>query len=182
MSPTPVVAAAGPATSNPQMARHQCLQLRWWPLLDLQPATPGAPPSTPPTPVVAVVGPAASTPKGPRHRGLQLRWWSLPDLPPATPKGLTIDVSSVVAAAGPTDSTPRGPAIDISLNLVHVIRIFLATPTRGATAVNITTTSKQLGGKMEARVSEKKSGPCGAKNPGITIPLQRLCQNQQTVV
>jgi hypothetical protein len=47
----------------------------------------------------------------------------------------------------------RGPAIAVSLNLVPAPRIFLVTPTRGATAVNITTTSKQLGGKMEARVS-----------------------------
>jgi hypothetical protein len=73
--------------------------------------------------------------KGARHRCVQLRWWPLPDLPIAP---------------------PRGPAIDVSLNLVHVTRIFLATPTRGVTAVNITATGKQLGRKMEARVSAKK--------------------------
>jgi hypothetical protein len=88
--------------------------------------------------------------------------WPLPDLPPAT---------------------PRGPAIDVSLNLVPAARIFLATPTRGATSVNITTTSKQLGGKMEVRVSTKKnSGPYGAKDPGVIIPLQKSSPNQQTAL
>jgi hypothetical protein len=62
----------------------------------------------------------------------------------------------MVAAAGPADSTPRGAAIDILLNMIPATRIFLVTPTRGATVVNITTTSKQLGGKMEARVFLKK--------------------------
>jgi hypothetical protein len=62
----------------------------------------------------------------------------------------------VVAAAGPVDSTAQGADLDMSLNLVPAARIFLATPTRGATVVNITTTSKQLGEKMEARVLPKK--------------------------
>jgi hypothetical protein len=47
-------------------------------------------------------------------------------------------------------------AVNVSLNLVPAARIFLATPTRGATTINITTTSKQLGGKKEVRVSAKK--------------------------
>jgi hypothetical protein len=77
----------------------------------------------------------------------------------------------------------RGPAINVSLNLVPATRIFLATPTRGATAVNITATSEQLARKMEARVSAKKNlGPCGAKNPGIIIPLMKLSPNQQTAI
>jgi hypothetical protein len=58
--------------------------------------------------------------------------------------------------------------------LVPVTRIFLATPTRGATAVNNTTTSKQLGRKMEARVSGKKIfGSLRCKNQGVIIPLQK---------
>jgi hypothetical protein len=40
MSPTPVVAAAGPADSTIQGAHHRRLQLRWWPLPDLPAATP----------------------------------------------------------------------------------------------------------------------------------------------
>jgi hypothetical protein len=43
MSPTPVVAATGPAASNPQGARHRRLQLRWWLLLNLPPAPPRGP-------------------------------------------------------------------------------------------------------------------------------------------
>jgi hypothetical protein len=71
----------------------------------------------------------------------------------------------VLAATGPATSTRRGPAIDVSLNLVPAARIFLVTPTRGATMVNNTTTSNQLGGKMEAIVSARKknSDPCGAR-------------------
>jgi hypothetical protein len=84
-SPTSVVAAAGPAASTPQGAHHRCLQLRWWPLSDLPPATPrgaaidvsnsgggrcrtcrqqppGGPPSTSPTPVVAAAEPSDCTP------------------------------------------------------------------------------------------------------------------------
>jgi hypothetical protein len=49
----------------------------------------------------------------------------------------------MVAAAGPVSSTPKGPANDVSLNLVPGDRIFLATPTRGATAVNNTAMSKE---------------------------------------
>jgi hypothetical protein len=43
-------------------ACHRRLQLRWWPLLDLPPATPRGPPSTSLTSVVAAAGPTASTP------------------------------------------------------------------------------------------------------------------------
>jgi hypothetical protein len=97
--------------------------------------------------------------------------------------------TSVVATVGHATSTPRGPAIDVFNfdggrcrkyrqhpqgarrrclgNLVPATRIFLVAPTRGATTVNITTTSK-------ARVSKKNSGPCGAKNPRIILPLQKF--------
>jgi hypothetical protein len=112
----------------------------------------GGPPSTSPTSVVAAVGPATSTPRGAHHRHLQLRWWPLTDLPPTPPKG---------------------PAIDISLNLVPVTRIFLATPTRGATVVNITTISKKFGGKWRQEFGGKKIGSLRCKNPGVIIPLQK---------
>jgi hypothetical protein len=144
--PTPMMDATGPVDSTSQGTRHQRLQLWWWPLLDLPVAPPGGPPSTSPTPVVAAAGPAGSTPQGASHQRHQLRWWPLPDL-----------------SAAP----PRGPAIDVSLNLVPATIIFLATPTRGATAVNNTAMRK------------KKSCPCGAKNPGVVIPLQKS-PNQRT--
>jgi hypothetical protein len=89
-----VVAATGPTASTPQEAHHRHLQLRWWPLLDLSPASPGGPPLTSSTSVVVAVGPVASTPQRARHRRLQLQWWSLPDLPPAPPRRPTIDVSN----------------------------------------------------------------------------------------
>jgi hypothetical protein len=129
-------------------------------------STPGGPPSTSPTPVVAAVGPAGITPGGP---------------PSTSP-------TPVVAAAEPAGSTPqgarhrrhqlwwwplldlptapsRGSAIDIA-NLLPATRIFLATPTREATTVN-NTAIKNI------------SGPCGAENPGVVIPLQKS-PNQQT--
>jgi hypothetical protein len=120
---------------HPQGAHHRCLQHRWWPLLDLQLAALGGPPSTSPASVVAAAGPAASTPQGAtinvfnfgggrcwtcrqhplggRHQHLQLRWWPLSDLPIAPP-GAPPSMSStlVVAATRPVTSTPRGPAID----------------------------------------------------------------------
>jgi hypothetical protein len=40
MSSTSVVTVAGNPESNPQGARHQCLQHRWWPLLEISTATP----------------------------------------------------------------------------------------------------------------------------------------------
>jgi hypothetical protein len=52
-----------PLPSAPPGAHHRCLQLRWWPLLDL----------------------TSSTPQGVRHRRLQLWWWPLPDLAVSTP-------------------------------------------------------------------------------------------------
>jgi hypothetical protein len=88
----------------------------------------------------------------------------------------------VVVAAGLAASNPQGPAIDVSLNLVPPPKIFWR-HLPGGTAVNITTTSKQLGRKIESRVLAKKnSGPCGAKNPGVIIPLQKSSPNQQTIL
>jgi hypothetical protein len=93
-SSTSVVAAAGPADSNPQgpaidvsnFVGGRCRTCRQHP--------PGGPPSTSSTLVVVAAGPAASTPQGARHRRLQLQWWLLPDLPQAPPKGPAIDVSN----------------------------------------------------------------------------------------
>jgi hypothetical protein len=90
MSPTPVVAATGPAASTPQGPRHRRLQIRWWLLSDLPTAPPRGPPSTSPTPVVATVGPTASNPQGACHRRLQLQWWLLPDVPTAPLGGLPL--------------------------------------------------------------------------------------------
>jgi hypothetical protein len=111
-----VVAATGHTANTPQGPFHQRLQLQWWPLPDLLPATP----------------------RGGLHRRLQLRWWLMSDMPPAPLRGPTIDVfniigsrcrtcrqhppggppstssASVVAVVGPTASTSRGPAIDVS--------------------------------------------------------------------
>jgi hypothetical protein len=70
VSSTSVVAAAGPADSTLQGARHRRLQLRWWPLPDLAANTPGGPPSTSSTLVVDTVRLATSTPQGARHRCL----------------------------------------------------------------------------------------------------------------
>jgi hypothetical protein len=179
-SPTSVVAAAGPAASNPQGARHRCLQLRWWSLSDLPPATPRGsaidvsnfgggrcrtcrqhpprgPPSMSPTPVVAAVGPAASNPQGGRHRCLQLRWWPLPDLPSATPRGPAIDVSNSGGGCCRTFRLhPLGVHHRCFAKLGTCRQNFSSDTYQGATAVNITTTSKQLGGKIEASVSAKK--------------------------
>jgi hypothetical protein len=84
MSPTPVVAAAGPAASTPQGAHHRRLQLRWWPLPDL----PTAPPRGAAIDISSSGGGRYWTcrqhPPG-GHRRLQLRWRPLPDLPPAPP-------------------------------------------------------------------------------------------------
>jgi hypothetical protein len=105
-----MVAAVGHATSTPQGAHCQCLQLRWWSLPDLPPAplrSPavdvfnigggrcrtchhhplGGPPSTSSTSVVVTVGHAASTPQGARRRRLQHWWWPMSDMPPAPPRG-----------------------------------------------------------------------------------------------
>jgi hypothetical protein len=87
MSPTPVVAAAGPTASNPQGARHRRLPLRWWPLPDLLPALPGD-----------------------CHRRLQLQWWPMPDLLLAPPRGpSSTSATLVVIVVRPVTSTPGGP-------------------------------------------------------------------------
>jgi hypothetical protein len=68
----------------------------------------------------------------------------------------------------------------VSLNLVPVAKIFLARPTRGAIAVNITTTSKQLGGKMEARVSAKNFfGSLRCQEPGSDNTITEVQINRQ---
>jgi hypothetical protein len=152
-----MVVTVGPAASNPQGVRHRRLQLRWWPLPDLPPAPPRGPPSMSPTPVVAAVGPAASNPQGGRHRCLQLRWWLLPDLPSATPRGPAIDVSNSGGGCCRTFRLhPLGVHHRCFAKLGTCRQNFSSDTYQGATAVNITTTSKQLGGKIEASVSAKK--------------------------
>jgi hypothetical protein len=68
-----------------------------------------------------------------------------------------------VVAARPPSSTPRGPAIDVLLNLVVVASIFQATPSRGGTMVNATTTSKA---NLRERIFP---GPYHAKDLGNII-------------
>jgi hypothetical protein len=92
--------------------------------------------------------------------------------------------TSVVAAAKNPNSTPQEACrVNICPNLVPAARIFLVTPTRGAAVVNITTRSKAASRKCEGWSFDKKnSGPCGAKNLGIILPVQKLRSNQQTPV
>jgi hypothetical protein len=147
---------------HPQGACRRCLQHRWWSLLKISTADPGDRPSTSPASVVAAVGPTASTPRGP-----------------------TIDVSSFGGDRCRTcRQLPQGThRVNVCPNLVPTARIFLATPTRGAFAVNITTTNKATLRKSEGwSFGEKFLGPCGAQNPGIIIPLQKLSPNQQMMV
>jgi hypothetical protein len=135
---------------------------------------PGGPPSTSLSLVVAAARHAASTPQGARRRCLQHQWSPLPEISTEALRGPTINVSSfacgryrtcrqhplggppstsstmVVAAVRNPDSTPQGAhRVDVCLNMVPAARIFLATPTRGPTVVNITTTSKATSRKSE---------------------------------
>jgi hypothetical protein len=113
-SSTSMVAAARPAASTPRGsainvcnidggrcrnsqqhptgARHQRLQLWWWPLPEISTAPPGGPPSTSSTSVVVTVGPPDSTP------------------PAGSP---STSPTSMVAVAEPPDNTPRGLAINV---------------------------------------------------------------------
>jgi hypothetical protein len=88
--------------------------------------------------------------------------------------------TSVVAAASRTRRQhPQGGAIDVLLNLLPAARIFLATSTRGHRGKHYRykpATWRKNGGKS---FSEKFPGPCGVKNPGIIIPLQRISPNQR---
>jgi hypothetical protein len=113
-SSTLVVDAPGPTDSTPHEARHQRLQLRWWPLLEIPPAPPR--------------GPAIYVFNFGDGHCRTWRWH---------PQGAAIDISNigggrcqicqqhppggppstsptpVVAAAGPTASTPKGPTTDV---------------------------------------------------------------------
>jgi hypothetical protein len=72
----------------------------------------------------------------------------------------------VVATARLAASTPQGGRHQCFAKLGTCRQNFSGDTYQGATTVNNTTTGKQLGGKMEARVSAKKnSGPCGASTP-----------------
>jgi hypothetical protein len=78
----------------------------------------------------------------------------------------------VVAVAGPANSTPRGPTIDIFGNTYQGGH-------RSKHYRYKQATWRKNGGKSFGEIF---LGPCGAKNPGIIIPLQRLSPNQQTMV
>jgi hypothetical protein len=184
MSVAPVVAAARPAGStprgpaidvtnsgggrcwtcreHPQGGRHRRLQLWWWPLPDL----PAAPPK----------GPAINVAKsdGGRCRTYQHH---PPGGPPST------SPASMVAAAGPIGSIPGGarhrrrhpprcPAIEVSLNLVPAARIFLVTPTMGATTVNNTVMSKK---------QTKKSGSLRCQETGSRNTITEKSKSTDSV-
>jgi hypothetical protein len=117
---------------------------------------------------VATAGPTASNPQGSRDRRLQLWWWPLLDLPTAPLGGPpSMSPTPVVVAAGLAASNPQGPAIDVSLNLVPPPKFFWR-HLPGGTAVNITTTSKQLGRKNRVKSFGKKKnlGPLRCQEPG----------------
>jgi hypothetical protein len=162
MSSTSVVAGAGPTASTPQGARHQRLQLRWWPLSNLPTAPPrgptinvsnsaggrcqtcrqhplGGPPSTSPILVVAAAGPAASTPQGAHHRRF------------AKPGTCRQNFSSDIYQGG------------------HCGKHYHYKQA----------TWRKNGGRS---FGENFLGPYSAKNPGIIIPLQKLSPNQRTGV
>jgi hypothetical protein len=161
MSPTPVVAAAGPSASNPQGARHRRLNSgggRCWT--------------------------CCQHPPGPHHRRLQLRWWQLPDLPPATPRGPAIDISNSGGGRCRTcRQHPPGVRRRRFTKLGTCPQIFFGDTYQGGHRGKHyrykQATWLKNGGKS---FSEIFSGPCGAKNPGIIIPLQRLSPNQQIAV
>jgi hypothetical protein len=184
-SSTSVVAAARNPNSNPQGERHQHLQLRWRLLPDLLPALPEGLPSMSSTSGAVDAKNPDSSPQGARHRRLQLPWWLLPDLPPAPPGGPTIDVSSFSDGRCQTcRQHPIGsPPCQRLPKLGTCRQNFSGDTYQGAATVKITTTNKATSRKSEGwSFGKKKSGPCGAKNPGIIIPLQNLSPNQQTVV
>jgi hypothetical protein len=183
MSSTSVVATVGNPDSNPQGARHRRLQ----------------------TPVVAATGPTASTPRGPAIDVFKLRWWPLLEIPTATLRGAAINIfnigggrcqpcrqhppgglpstssTSVVAAVGPAASTPQGACHRRLPKHGNCRQNYSGDTYQGATVVNITTTSKAASRKSEGwSFGEKNLGPCGAKNPGIILPPQKLNPNQQT--
>jgi hypothetical protein len=152
----------------PQEAHRRCLQHQWWPLPDLPPAPLKGLPLTSSTSVVAAVGPAASTPRGPAvdvfnisgGRCRKSRQQPTGGPPSTSPVSLVAAVGSAdgTSPGGPPSTSPasvvatstsRRPTVNVCLYLVPVARIFLATPTRGAAAVNIITTSKATSRKSE---------------------------------
>jgi hypothetical protein len=68
MSPTPVVATAGPAASTPRGPAINVSNSGGGRCLKSQQQPPGSPPSMSSPSVVAAIGPADSTPQGARHR------------------------------------------------------------------------------------------------------------------
>jgi hypothetical protein len=159
-SPTTVVAAAGPTASNPQGAHHRRLQLQWWLLPDLPPAT--------------ARGPAIDVSK---FSGGHCRTYRQ-----HPPGGLpSTSSTSVVAIAGPTANTPHGARRRRFAKVGTCHKNFSGDTYQGATAVNITTTRKATSQESEGKsFGENFLGPYGAKNQGIILPLQKLSKNQQT--
>jgi hypothetical protein len=129
------------------------------------------------TSVVVAPGHAASTPQGVRHRRLQLWWWSLLEIPAAPLGGLpsTSFSTSVAAATGHVDSTPQGASHRCLPKLGTCCQNFSSDTYQGATAVNITTTSKAASRKSEGNSFIKIIfGSCVAKYLGFILPLQKF--------
>jgi hypothetical protein len=171
-SSTSVVAATGPAASTPQGAHHRRLQLRWWLLSDMPPG----PPRGPTIDIFNFSGGRSSTcrqhPIGVRHRRLQLWWWSLLEIPAAPLGGLpsTSFSTSVAAATGHVDSTPQGASHRCLPKLGTCCQNFSSDTYQGATAVNITTTSKAASRKSEGNSFIKIIfGSLRCQIPGIHI-------------
>jgi hypothetical protein len=124
---------------HPQGARHQHLQLQWWPVPEILTAPRGGSPSTSPTSVVAATGNPDSTTQGgqpltsstsvvaaagnpdstsqrPRHRCLQHQWWPLPKILTASHRGARHRHLQYRwwPLSKILTTPPKGPAIDIS--------------------------------------------------------------------
>jgi hypothetical protein len=183
-SPTPMVAAAGPAASNPQKGAIDVSNSIGGCCRTCRQQPPGGPLSASPTPVVAAARPTAGKPQGVCHRRLQLRWWPLPDLPSATPMGPANDVSNSSGGHCQTcRQHPQGGRRRRFATLGTYPQNFSGDTYLGGHHGKHyrykQATWQKNGGKS---FSENFLGPCGAKNPGIIIPLQRLSPNQQTAV
>jgi hypothetical protein len=137
-SSTSVVATVGPCYHHPQGARHQCLQLWWWPLPDLLPAPPrgsaidvfnfgggryqacrqhpqGGSPSTSSTSVVATAGPIGSTPRGPAIDVFNFDGVRCRTCRKHPPRGSAIDVFNFDGGHYRTcRQHPQGAHIDVS--------------------------------------------------------------------
>jgi hypothetical protein len=104
------------------------------------------------TPVVAATGHARSTPGGPPSTSSTLVV-AAAEHAASTPQGGRIDVFNFSGGRCRTcrQAPPREPAIDVWVTWYFPQENYLAASTRGATTVNITTTSKAASWKSEGK-------------------------------